>query len=414
MKTPLFSRARIFAAAFGATVFAFAQPEARDMTKPAPALDRQLRAAVERREIPGLVAIAADRHGIVYQGAFGLAETGAARAMTTDAIFRIASMTKAVTSVALMQLVEQGRITLDDPASKYLPELANPMVLESFDPATGAYKVRPAVTVVTVRHLMTHTSGLGYAFTSAIVRDFKPRDGDRFGPGPLLFEPGTQWIYGTGVDQTGRIVESLAGKSLEACFREKIFGPLGMTDTFYNVPADKQARIVNVHHRLPDGTLEEQPRQTPPLLTHFGGGGGLYSTAGDYLRFLQMAMNGGELDGVRILSRDTVALMGRNQIGTVGVRAVKSAQPDRSSDFTFVADGRDKWGLGFMITSDHVAGKRSAGSLSWGGIDNTYFWFDPERGVAGVILMQFLPFADVKALQVYDTFERGVYQLTGG
>ena len=232
--------------------------------------------------------------------------------------------------------------------------------------------------------------------------------------GPLLFEPGTQWIYGTSVDWLGRLVEKLSGKNLEEYFRERIFTPLGMSDTFYNVPEAKQARRVTVHRRQDgraDAPLTEQPNQPQRPATTFNGGGGLTSTASDYIRFARMILNGGTLDGARILSADTVALMARNHIGEVGVRAVKTAQPDRSMDFTFINDGKDKWGLGFLLTTSHVAGKRSAGSLSWGGIYNTYFWIDPARGVAGVVMMQLLPFADTKALAIYDTFERGVYQL---
>jgi methyl acetate hydrolase len=377
------------------------------------ALDQQLRAAIERKDVPGLVVIAGDRKGVIYQGVFGMAETGAGRAMTADAIFRIASMTKAVTAVAAMQLIEERKLALDDPAAKYLPELANPMVFESFDAATGAYKLRPAASAITMRQLFTHTSGLGYGFTSSVLNQFKPREGETYPAGPLLFDPGTDWIYGTSTDQLGKIVEKLSGKDLEAYFRERIFGPLGMNDTGYNVSAEKHARIVNVHRRGADGALAEQPRNPPQTATRFNGGGGLYSTAGDYLRFLQMLLNGGELGGARVLSGGSVALMGQNQIGAVGVRAVKSTQPNTSSDFTFIDDGRDKWGLGFQITTAAVAGKRSPGSLSWGGINNTFFWLDPSRGVAGVIMMQFLPFADAKALGVYDTFERGVYQLLG-
>jgi CubicO group peptidase (beta-lactamase class C family) len=391
---------------------AFSQSGANEAVRPAAvALDRELNAIIERKDVPGLVVIAADRKGIVYQGAFGLAEVASGRAMSVDSIFRIASMTKAVTSVALMQLVEEGRVSLDDPAANYFPEFASPMVFESFDPVTHDYKLRPAKTTLTIRHLATHTSGLGYSFTSAIVRDFKPREGENYPVGPLLFEPGTQWIYGTGVDWIGRLVEKLSGKTLEAYFQEKIFGPLKMKDTSFNVPEDKQARLVNLSRRGAEGTFTEQPRQAPRVATRFNGGGGLYSTTGDYIRFLQMIINQGEFEGVRILSRETVAVMEKNQIGSVGVRALKSALPEQSADFTFVADGRDKWGIGFQITPDAAVGKRSANSLSWGGIDNTYYWADPTRGVSGVIMMQFLPFADSKALRAYDTFERGVYRL---
>lgn len=377
-------------------------------------LDATLSAAVTRGDVPGLVVMAATRDAILYQGAFGKAEVGRKRPMTADAIFRIASMTKAVTSVAAMQLYEQGRIALDDPAEKYLPELANLMVFESFDNATGGYRVRPAATKVTIRHLLTHTSGLGYGFTSPITRDFKPRDGESYEAGPLLFEPGTDWIYGTSVDWIGRLVETLSGRNLEEYFRERIFTPLGMSDTFYNVPETRQARVVTVHQRhdgRADALLTEQPNQPQRLATTFNGGGGLSSTASDYIRFEQMVLNDGTLDGERILSADTIGLMTRNQIGEVGVHAVKTAQPERSMDFTFVNDGQDKWGLGFLLTTIHVPGKRSAGSLSWGGINNTYFWIDRARGIAGVAMMQLLPFADTQALAIYDTFERGVYQL---
>jgi methyl acetate hydrolase len=382
-------------------------------TPAARVIDQELQAAVARHDIPGVVALAWDRQGVLYQGAFGLADSQANRPLTMDAIFRIASMTKAVTSVALMQLVEQGRVSLDDPAEKYLPELANPMVFASFDPQTHAYQLRPAASAITVRQLLTHTSGLAYPFTSAVIRDFVPRPGEHYAVGPLLFDPGTQWIYSKGVDVIGQLVEKVSGQTLEVYFRKNIFGPLGLHDTFYNVPPEKEARVVNVSQRLPDGRFQEAPRSPFKPVTKFGGGGGLYSTAADYLRFLQMLLHHGELDGARILSRGTVALMVRNQIGPVGVRAVKTALPEHSSDFSFIADGRDKWGIGFLITTDAVPGKRSAGSLSWGGIDNTYYWWDPARGVAGVILMQFLPFADRKALAVYDQFERGVYQLAG-
>jgi CubicO group peptidase (beta-lactamase class C family) len=324
-------------------------------------------------------------------------------------------MTKAVTSVAAMQLVEAGRLGLDDPAEKYLPALAKLQVFEPppYPPSQAGEDregaLRPATKAVTVRHLMTHTSGFGYPFTSAALRDYKPRAGDP--AEPLLFEPGTRWHYGTSTDWLGRLVEQISGQSLEAYFRQHILDPLRMADTFYNVPPDKQVRLTAVHLRQADGTIAKAPNQPSPLVAQPIGGGGLSSTADDYARFLRMLLDGGALDGERILSADTVALMSQNHIGALGVPALKTAMPERSEDFSFIADGRDKWGLGFLITTDHIPGKRSAGSLSWGGINNTYFWLDPMRGIAGVILMQFLPFADRKALAVYDGFERGVYQL---
>jgi len=378
------------------------------------AIDTSLRSAVERKDVPGVVALITSRERVLYQNAFGVADVATGRPLTSDALFRIASMTKPITTVALMQLVEQGRLGLDDPAEKYLPELAGVKVFESFDPASGAYRLRAAARPPTVRQLLTHTSGFGYPFTSATLRDFKPRAGETypFG-GPLLFDPGERWHYGTSTDVVGRLVEVLSGQKLEDYFREHIFAPLKMNDTFYDVPEAKGPRLVAQQQRAGehmDGAVELQDPQPGLTIAAPVGGGGLASTADDYGRFMRMLLNGGTLEGLPVLKPETVALMGQNQIGAVSVPALKSALP-RSADFTFVADGRDKWGLGLLITVDQVPGKRSPGSMSWGGINNTYFWIDPTRGIAGVIMMQYVPFADAKALAVYDAFELGAYQL---
>jgi CubicO group peptidase (beta-lactamase class C family) len=258
---------------------------------------------------------------------------------------------------------------------------------------------------------------LAYPFTSAIWRDFKPRAGETypFG-GPLLFDPGERWHYSTSTDVVGKLVEVVSGQKLEDYFRQHIFAPLKMDDTSYNVPEAKGPRLVAQQQRAGermDGAIVLQNPQAGLTIAAPIGGGGLASTADDYGRFVRMFLNGGTLDGARVLKAETVALMGQNHIGAVSVPALKSALP-RSADFTFIADGRDKWGLGFLITTDQVPGKRSPGSLSWGGINNTFFWIDPARGIAGVIMMQYLPFADAKALATYDTFERGAYQLING
>ena len=401
----------------GVAVAALAATASAQDSPASAALDTSLRGAIEHKDVPGVVALVTDRARVLYQGVFGVADVATGRPLTSDALFRIASMTKPVTSVALMQLVEQGRVGLDDPASKYLPELAELKVFESFDPATGAYRLRPASRPATVRHFLTHTSGLAYPFTSAIWRDFKPAAGETypFG-GPLLFDPGERWHYSTSTDVVGKLVEVVSGQKLEAYFREHNFAPLKMNDTFYNVPEDKGRRLVAQQQRAGermDGVIELQNPQPGLTIAAPVGGGGLASTADDYGRFMRMLLNGGALDGVRVLKPETVALMSQNQIGAISVPALKSALP-RSADFTFIADGRDKWGLGFLITADQVPGKRSPGSLSWGGINNTFFWIDPTRGIGGVIMMQYLPFADAKALAVYDTFERGAYKLANG
>jgi CubicO group peptidase (beta-lactamase class C family) len=375
------------------------------------AIDEAMRDAVARKVVTGVVVMAADRKGIIYEGAFGVADIAEARPLKLDSMFRIASMTKAITSTAAMQLVEQGKFAIEDPLEKYLPQFAKLSVFESFDGVTGNYKLRPATKSVTVRHLLTHTSGLGYAFTDPTTRDFKPRPGEEYPVGPLVFEPGERWLYSTSTDWVGRLVEKVSGQTLEDYFHDRILAPLGMKDTSYYVPKDKEARLVTVNRRLDDGSFVKDSVQPPTSGFTPIGGGGLSSTASDYLRFTRALLNGGELDGARILSASTVALMGQNHIGAIGVPAQKTALPLRSDDFSFIAGGRDKWGLAYLITTDAVPGKRSAGSLSWGGINNTYYWLDPTRGITGTIMMQFLPFADRKALALYDSFERGVYQL---
>src|SRR4051812_31883191 len=319
----------------GVAAAALADTSSAQTSPESAALDASLRDAVERKEVPGVVALVTDRERVLYQGAFGVADVATGRPLTADALFRIASMTKAITSVALMQLVEQGRLGLDDPAEKYLPELVGLKVFESFDAATGAYKLRPASRPATVRHFLTHTSGLAYPFTSAIWRDFRPDAGETypFG-GPLLFDPGERWHYSTSTDVVGRLVEIISGQKLEDYFREHIFAPLGMNDTSYNVPEEKGPRLVAQQQRAGDrmdGAVVLQNPQLGLTIPAPIGGGGLASTASDYGRFVRMVLNNGELDGARVLKAETVALMSQNQIGAVSVPALKTALP-RSAD----------------------------------------------------------------------------------
>src|SRR5688572_24138448 len=253
----------------------------------AQSVDDALRQSMASNAIPGVVAFAANRERVLYRGAFGVADLETKRPMTEDAMFRIASMTKAITSTAAMQLVEQKRFTLDDPVEKYLPDFAQLQVFESFDFATYTYRLRPATKSVTVRHLLTHTSGLGYNFTSPIMRDLRPRDRELYPVGPLLFEPGERWLYSTSTDQLGRVVEAVSGQSLTDYFSAHIFTPLKMADTHYNIPADKHARLVALHRHRPDGSMVKEENQLPTTLPVIIGGGGLTSTASDYIRFVR-------------------------------------------------------------------------------------------------------------------------------
>src|SRR5262249_18985120 len=258
-------------------------------------IDEVLRDAVEEKRLPGVVAMVAQGDAVVYQGAFGKQCAAKGVPMATDSIFRIASMTKAVTSVAVMQLVERGRVRLDEPAGTYLPELARVEVLEGFD-ANPTAKLRPPKTPVTVRQLLTHTSGFGYEFFDEKLSRYVAAGGvpsirtgdDGFLKAPLLFDPRTKWEYGISTDWLGKVVEKISGQSLEEYFRQNIFAPLEMEDSFFNVPENKQARVVTVHQRKDDGTLAENPPQVFKPAQFLSGGGGLYSTAADYLKFTRM------------------------------------------------------------------------------------------------------------------------------
>ena len=397
-------------ASFGATVGRAAAPQSHAQ------IDAVLRRATEAGEVPGVVAVAATDKGVLYEGAFGTRDLAKGPAMTLDTIFRLASMTKAVTSVAAMQLVEQGKLQLDQPIGNILPELSAPQVLEGFD-ESGAPRLRPAKRPITLRLLLTHTAGFGYEFLNAdLIRYVKAGGAPSTSTGklaslrqPLLFDPGDRWEYGINIDWVGRTIEAVSGQPLEVYFREKIFAPLGMSDTDYAISSAQQSRLFGAHQRKPDGSLEPIPVNDPPWREFWSGGGGLYSTGRDYLVFLQMLMHQGAFNGVRLLRPETVALMGKNQIGDINAGVAKTAMPQRSNDFDFFPGIPCKWGLGYMINTEPGPNGRSAGSVTWAGIYNTYYWLDPQKHVAGVILTQILPFADDRAVRLYGEFERGIY-----
>jgi methyl acetate hydrolase len=379
-------------------------------------IDAVLRHATDAKEVPGVVAVAANDRGVIYEGAFGTRNLAQGPAMTLDTIFRLASMTKAVTSVAAMQLVEQGRLQLDQPIGGVLPELSAPQVLEGFDNA-GAPRLRLAKRPITLRHLLTHTAGFGYEFDNAdLVRYVKTTSTPPASTGklaalrlPLSFDPGERWQYGINIDWVGRAVEAATGLPLEVYFRQHIFAPLGMSDTDYVISAPQRSRLVGVHQRKEDGTLESTEPKDPPWREFWSGGGGLYSTARDYLVFLQMLMHQGRFNGAQLLRPQTVALMGQNQIGDINAGLWKTTNTQLTNDLDLFPGIPCKWGLGYMITTLPGPNGRSAGSVTWGGIFNTYYWLDPHKRIAGVFLSQLLPFADHKAVALYGAFERGIY-----
>jgi methyl acetate hydrolase len=388
-----------------------------------PHIDASLRAAVGAQEVPGVVAIAATEHGILYEGVFGSRRlsSGPAKeaAMTRDTVFRIASMVKLITSVAAMRLVEQGKLSLDGPVPEIDPAIADPQVLDGFD-AKGAPLLRPPKRPIALRHLLTHTSGFTYRLWDAeaikyvnAVEKVPAPERFKLPRTPLMFDPGERWQYGPSIDWVGHIVESISGEPLEAHFKKHIFEPLGMKDTTFEITAAQRAREASGHHRQPDGSLKPEPMEPAPkpnaVPRHHSGGGGIYSSAPDYLTLIRMLMHGGSFEGARILQPETVALMGQNQIGPVEAGILKTTAPRLSNDVDFFHGISLKWGFGHMINMQPVPEARSAGSMTWAGLFNTYYWIDPKKHVAAVFMTQVLPFADERALRVYRQFERGVY-----
>jgi CubicO group peptidase (beta-lactamase class C family) len=325
-------------------------------------------------------------------------------------------MTKAITGVACMQLVEQGKLQLDQPMGKLLPQLEQPMVLEGFD-ASGAPKLRPAKRAITLRHLLTHTAGFTYSIWSEPMAQFEKVTGTPFigdcknatFNAPLMFDPGDRWEYGINIDWVGKAVEAVSGQSLEVYFKEKIFAPLGMTDTGFLISSSQKARVAPMFSRQGDGSLKPMDFEMPQRPEFFMGGGALFSTPRNYIAFLQMLLHEGRFNGAQVLKPETVALMRQNHIGDLNVVTLKTVQPDTSKDANLFPGMTQKWGLSFDINTEQGPAGRSAGSLAWAGLFNTYFWVDPNKRVTGTILTQLLPFADDQVLKLFAKFESGLY-----
>lgn len=383
-------------------------------------IDQALRQACDTKAIPGVVAIAGNGSDVIYQGAFGKRDLSQDQPMTADSVFWIASMTKAITAAAAMQLVEQGKLSLDQPIGKLLPDLASPQVLEGFN-ADGSPKLRPARGAITLRHLLTHTAGFCYDMWNGDMVKYLETTGT---PGiisckdaalktPIMSDPGTRWEYGTNIDFVGKAVEAASGKKLGAYLRDNIFAPLGMDDTGFRLGESQRKRLVAMHARGPDWSLQPMPFEIEQIPEFEMGGGGLYGTARDYLSFTQMILNNGRGNGHQVLKSETVKLMGQNHIGEINVGKLPSAIAAVTNDVDLFPDMIKKWGFSFLINTAVTPEGRSPNSLFWAGLANTYYWIDPSRNVSGVILMQVLPFADAKCLEAFAAFERGIYDSLG-
>jgi methyl acetate hydrolase len=379
-------------------------------------IDKVFLNAVESKAMPGVVAVAATDKGTLYEGAFGKRELGKPASMSLDTVVWIASMTKAITATAVMQLVERGKLGLERPASEVVPELATAKVLEGFDSA-GKPRLRAPKRPITLRHLLTHTAGYAYEIWEPAVAQYQTVTGT---PGittctnaalttPLMFDPGDRWQYGINIDWAGKMVEAVSGQKLDRYFQENLLGPLGMQDTSFKLSPSQRARLASVHQRDERGALAPIEFGLPEEPEFLMGGGGLYGTAGDYLAFAQMILNDGRFKGAQVLRPETVALMAQNHIGALEVGVFKTAMPTLSKDVELFPGMSKKWGLSFLINTQQAPTGRSAGSLAWAGLANTYFWIDRARRVCGVFLSQVLPFYDDKAIELFGTFETEVY-----
>jgi len=325
--------------------------------------------------------------------------------MQADTVFQIASMTKLVTSIAVMTLVEEGRVDLDAPLKDYLPGFKQPDVLLEFEPDTGSYTTREAARDASLRELLSHTGGYGYWFLHEPLRIASGTKPDLFNPPFLIADPGIRFAYSTSTDVVGQLIEPMTGQPLDSYFEQAIFVPLGMSDTGFRRPADL-SRLASVHRRSGKG-FRSLP--LPDRDHQVRGGGGLYSTAADYSRLLRCMLRGGELDGMQILNSGAVAEISSNQIGEFEAQMQRSALADRSNDFAFM-DGSQKFGFGVMLETEQRPGKRSIGSYGWGGIVNTYFWVDPVKDLAAVLMLQLAPFASRASIALLDEFETAVYE----
>jgi CubicO group peptidase (beta-lactamase class C family) len=379
-------------------------------------IDRALQDAVDNKTVAGIVGMGATPQGLVYEGSFGHADIAAGTAISPDSVFWLLSMTKAITATACMQLIEQGKLRLEQPASDILPQLKSPQVLEGFD-ASGKPKLRPAKRPITVRHLLTHTSGYTYSVWSDKLMQYEKATGmadvaysmDAAFTAPLEFDPGDRWQYGISMDWVGKLVEAVTDQSLEIYFRENIFAPLGMNNSGFLMSSAQKRRVATMYNRQADGSLKSAPFEMNQRPEFFSGGGGAFSTPHDYMAFLQMLVRGGTYNGARVLKADTVKSMFENHIGDLQVTETKSVQPAYSRSFDQFPGMVHKWGLSFDINTQPGPHGRSAGSASWAGLLNCYYWIDPVKHVTGAIFTQLLPFYDAKVVDLYGKFEEGLY-----
>ncbi|MGH8517964.1 MAG: serine hydrolase domain-containing protein, partial [Panacagrimonas sp.] len=356
-------------------------------------LDALMQRAVDARTLAGVVLTAGGAGEVLYQGAAGRRVVEGPDPMTPDTVMFLASMTKALTGALAMQLVERGKLVLDAPAAKLLPELERVQVLEGFDPTTGEPRLRAPRRPVTLRNLLTHSAGFAYEFWNADVGRWLEKrgvpsvlSGSRAAFDlPLMHDPDAAWSYGQSIDVAGRLIELASGETLTQFARKNLFEPLRMTSTSFRITPDQRTRLATMHTRTPDGGLAAYPFELDPAAEQDMGGHSVYGTAPDYLRFVRMLLGRGVLDGTRVLEQSTVATMSQNQMGDLRVRKLETVAPGFTQDCDFYPGMPCTWGLSFLINTRQTPEGRSPGSLSWAGICYNYWWADPQRDIAGVM-----------------------------
>jgi CubicO group peptidase (beta-lactamase class C family) len=378
-------------------------------------LDAVLSQAIARGDVPGVAVAIGNREGLVYEAGFGERKLGSGVAMTADTVGWIASMTKAITSVAAVQCIERGLLKLDQPAKDICPELGQVGVLTGFD-ANNQPLTRAPKRDITLRHLLTHSAGFSYeiwntdmqkvqtAWSIPSVTECKNKALTL----PLLFDPGEAWEYGINIDWAGKMVEKVSGQRLGQYLEENIFQPLGMNSTAFKITDHMRSRLSGMHLRAADGSLGDFPFEIPQQPEFEMGGGGLYGTVGDYLKFLRMLLNNGQLAGERLLTPESVAALGVNQMGDCRVYKLKAAIP-LTNDAEFFPGIQKSWSLAFQINHQKAPTGRPAGGLMWAGLANSYFWLDQVNGLAGAYMSQLFPFADEKSLPLFEAVEKTVY-----
>ncbi len=382
--------------------------------------DAVLRSAIAAGDVPGVAAAVTTADGTIYESAYGVRIQGQPTPMSADTVMWIASMTKPVVGACAMQLVEQGKLSLDEPAGKVIPHLGQVQVLTGWD-AAGKPLTRPPKTPITLRRLLTHTSGYVYdIWDPEMARYHKTMDIPRAGSGknlaltiPLAFDPGQKWEYGIGIDWAGKMIEAVSAMRLGQYVQKNIADPLGMGSTAFRITPDMRTRIAKVHARQPDGSLTVTATEVPQDPEFEPGGGGLYSTVSDYQRFMRMIMNGGRGNGNQVLRPETVGMMSKNAMGSLRVEMLRTQNPALSADAEFFTGTPKSWGLTFMINEAPAPTGRSAGSLAWAGLANTYFWIDPKKNIGGILMMQTLPFVEPKSIALFTAYEKSVYASMG-